>query len=464
MPTVAIQFGLQSNPSRHTSAGSARIYNLYLEPGGEESSAPAALWPVAGLASWSTLSGGGGIRAMLDMTTELLVVAGRVLFRVDTSGTATAVGGIPTDGPVYMDRNRADPAEVGIVSDGLFWRYVGGALIENTDVDLPPASSFAVLDGYGILPGYGNQWYITDADNFSSIGPLDFASAESSPDANVRVAVRESEVVLFGAQSTEWWQNTGAEGFPFSRVQTAGIGCLAARSVAKLDRTLIWVAPDFTVREMAGYGGKVISTYAVARDIEDETDKAGITATAWAEAGHWFYCVSGTSWTWVYDATTGKWHQRKSYGTARWKCNHVVSFAGMTLAGDKDAGTIYRMSRTTHTEGDDALVTEIIAPAAKAFPNDIIVDRLTLRTITGTGLVPGSSSTTEPVVMVEMSRDGGATFGSARHLSLGTRGDRTKVVESHRWGKAQSAVFRFTASAAVARGFLEASIDYTPVR
>jgi len=464
MPTVALNLGLQSNPARHTSAGSARIYNLYVEPGGEESSAPAALWPVAGLASWATLTGGGGIRAMLATASYLYVVAGRVLYRVDSSGTSTAIGGIPTDGPVFMARNRAEPEpEIGIVSDGLYWVVTGASLVENVDTDLPPASSIDVLNGYFILPGYAGVFYISDADDATSIAPGDFASAESLPDNIVRVATRESELVIFSTDSTEWWQDVGAS-FPFQRVQTAGLGCLAARSVARLDRTLIWVAPDFTVREMAGYGGKVISTYAVARDIEDETDKAGITATAWAEAGHWFYALSGTGWTWVYDATTGKWHQRQSYGAARWRCNHVMTFAGMTLAGDKDSGTIYRMSRATHAEGSDPLVTEIIAPAAKAFPSDIIVDRLTLRTVTGTGLVPGDSATSEPVVMVQMSRDGGATFGTARHLSLGRRGDRTKVVESYRWGKAQSAVFRFTASAAVARGFLEASIDYTPVK
>lgn len=464
MPTVPLLLGHQSNPSRHPAAGSCRIFNCYMEPGGEEASAQTPLWAVSGLSVWATLAGGGGIRAMLATANHLYVVAGRVLFRVDSSGNATALGGIPTEGPVFMARNRREPEpEIGIVSDGLYWIVTNATLVENTDTDLPAASSIDVIDGHFILPGYGNAWYITEADEATSVDPLDFASAESSPDAIVRVATRESEIVLFGADTVEWWQNTGAS-FPFARVQTARIGCLGAGTVARIDRTLAWVADDHTVRLMQGYGGQVISIPAVARDVEADADKAGMTATAWAEGGTWFYSLSGSTWTWEYNLGTGKWHQRKSYGSSRWRCGRVVPFAGLTLAGDRSSGTIYRMSRDVHTEGSDPLVMEVVAPAAKAFPGDIVVDRLALRMVTGTGLVPGSAATTEPVVMAQISRDGGVTFGPERHLSLGARGNRGKVIESYRWGKAQSAVFRLTCSAAVQRGFLEASIDYTPLR
>jgi len=464
MPKVPLQLGIQSNPGRHPAAGSARIYNCYMEPGGEEGTTQTPLYPVAGLTQWAAASSSGGVRAMLATANYLYVVRGRLLERFDSSGASTTIGGIPTDGPVFMARNRAEPEpEIGIVSGGSYWRATGTTLAENTDTDLPPTSSIDVLNGYFILPGFAGVWYISDVDDGSSIDPADFASAESLPDNIVRVATRETELVIFSSDSTEWWQDTGAA-FPFARVQTARIGCLAARSVANVDRSLMWVAADHTVRLMEGYGGRIVSHPAVQRDIADETDKSGIVATAWHEAGAWFYSISGTAWTWELNVATGKWHQRKSYGAERWKCAHVCHFAGLTIAGDRSTGALYLMDRDTHTEGSDPLVMEVIAPAVKAFPNNVVVDRLALRVQTGTGLVPGSTSTAEPAIMVAMSRDGGATFGTDRHLSLGTRGNRTKTVASHSWGQAESAVFRLTCSAAVARGFYEASIDVTTVK
>lgn len=465
MPVIPLQLGIfSSNPSRDPAAGTARIYNLYAEPGGDGAAAKSPLWPVSGLATWSTLTGGGGVRAMLATTNYLYVVAGRLLFRIDASGTATVLGGIPTDGTVTMARNRREPEpEIGIVSDGQYWVVTGATLLQNTDADLPPASSIDVLNGYFVLPGYSGVFYISDADNATNVDPADFGSAESLPDNIVRVATREGEIVLLGAESIEWWQDVGAT-FPFQRVSAARIGCLSAGSVAKLGRTLIWVANDYTVRQMDGYGGKMISHYAVARDIEDEADKSAITATAWAEAGHWLYAVSGTNWTWVYDLTTTKWHQRRSWGHMRWRCSHAVGFAGMTVAGDRSQGIVYRMGRDLYSEGEDPLVVEMVAPAMRAFPDFVTIDRLSLHMVTGSGAVPGNDATRSPVVMVQMSRDGGVTFGPERHLSLGTRGARSKLVEAFRWGRAQSMVFRITASAAVARGILEASVEVTKSR
>ena len=66
----------------------------------------------------------------------------------------------------------------------------------------------------------------------------------------VRAATREGEVVLFGRDTIEWWQNTGDADFAFTRSQAIRLGCLSANSVAAIDRTLAWIANDGTVRLM----------------------------------------------------------------------------------------------------------------------------------------------------------------------------------------------------------------------
>ena len=464
MTTIPLVFPSQSNPGRFSANGSARLINCFREQQGGEGTVDTPIQASSGLSLFSTVAGGGGIRAALVVDTYLYVVAGRLLFRVDQGGSATQLGAIPTDGPVYMGRNRAIPTQIGICSAGQFWVLTGTTLTLNADLDLPAASSFAVLDGYGILPGFGNQWYITDTDNFTAIDALDFASAESSPDAILRVAVRENEVVFFGANSTEWWRNTG-ESFPFGRITAKRLGCLSAGSVTSFAQSLAWIASDddgnIFVAVMSGYDGQRISTHAVERAIRDEADKAAITATSWGEDGHTFLAISGTDWTWVYDKTTGLWAERASYGSDRWRCSYVVPFADKLIACDATEGKLYEMHRDLTDEAGDPLILDIITPTHHAYPKRMRVDALRARAVMGQGAVPGDSSTTDPQLMIRTSRDGGATWGAERSVSMGAAGQRVKRIVERRWGvySDQGVTYRLSVSAAVARGFLDAFMD-----
>lgn len=279
-----------------------------------------------GFADFATLTGGGKVRAQLAIGAKLYVVSDRSVFVVDSAGSATNIGGLATDGPVYMGRNRREPAQIGIVSDGLF-KVIDTGTDTLSDInidDLPPAQSFAVVDGYGILPGPGDKWTITAVDDFTSVDILDFASAESKPDRIVRVIEFNNEAWFFGEESTETWRNTGAS-FPFSRTTQFPIGCLAAGSAAIADDKLIWVADDRTVRLTTGaYGGQEISNPGVVRAIEADSNQSGITATTFSFQGHHFYVLNGTDFSWQYDVKEQSWSERTSKDLNRWRIENVV--------------------------------------------------------------------------------------------------------------------------------------------
>lgn len=464
MATVPLIFPNQSNPGRFFANGSARLVNCFRENMGGEGTVTDPIQACSGFRLWSTLPGGGAIRAALPVDNYFITVSDRLLFRVDSAGAATQIGAIPTDGPVYMARNRANPTQVGIVSAGQLWVLVGTTLTLNTDVDLQAASSFDIFDGYGIFPGYGNTWGISDTDDLTTILPGDIASAESSPDALKRVAVREMEVVLFGADSTEWWVDTGDE-FPFKRVNAKRIGCLSAASVTRFAQTLAWVATDaddnIFVAVMNGYDGQRISTHAVERAIRDDANRESITATSWGEDGHTFLAISGTDWTWVYDKATGLWHERASYGSNKWRCNLVVPFAGKLIACDGSEGKLYEMHRDYHNENGDPLIVKIVTPSHHAFPSQIRVNSLSLQAALGNGEVPGDDATSDPQLMIEFSKDGGASFTEKEDVSLGSAGDRRMRIRARKFGKAedQGITFRFTVSAAVGRSFNAGILD-----
>jgi hypothetical protein len=80
----------------------------------------------------------------------------------------------------------------------------------------------------------------------ASIDPLDFASAEASPDRAVALLVDHKEVWIFGDNSVEVWYNSGAADYPLTPIQGAfnELGCVAPYSVAKLDNGIFWLGAD----------------------------------------------------------------------------------------------------------------------------------------------------------------------------------------------------------------------------
>lgn len=84
MATVSLAFPLSSNPARFGHGGAARLVNVYAEKQGQDARSEWAWHACDGLASFATLTGGDGVRAMLALSdSDLYAVAGRVLFRVD---------------------------------------------------------------------------------------------------------------------------------------------------------------------------------------------------------------------------------------------------------------------------------------------------------------------------------------------------------------------------------------------
>ena len=465
MSIVPISLGTGSNRARFDHGGAARHINCYVEQLGDEAKAPAMLVAHDGLTDFATLTSA-GVRGMLEVGAYLWVVSGRQVYRVDTGGNAVSIGGIPTDGPVYMARNRRAVPQIGILSSGLLYVINTGtsALTQVVDADLPPGSSLTVLDGFGIIPVSNGRWFTTGLDDFTTIDALDFGTADSNPDEIVRGATREGEVVLFGTRSIEWWRNTGNVDFSFSggRVAIAEIGCLAAGSVATIDRTLAWVAHDGTVRLMSGYDGQRISNHAVERDIAS-ADPNAISATSWAARGHTFYALSSPNWTHVWNKTTGTWSERKSYGQNRWRGSVVTKFGTAWIVGDAALGKLYGMSPDATSEGNEPLVMTVRTPPVHAFPSRLQIAALFVDIIPGVGLNTAMPAALDPELMVRWSDNGGTTWSAERRIALGRQGDTVRRAVLRRLGvtSTHGRTFEFSISAAVAKGLLGASLDAT---
>lgn len=492
MSEQRISLGLTSNPGKAPAAGSARLINVYAEIAGKEQHENEQLWAVDGLTIWKATACPKPIRAMIDVDGTVYAVAGRRIYRVDAGGTAFDIGGIASDAPVTMARNRRPVPQIGVLSqDGQYVVIEGGTVSDCTSLIRGGANSIAFLNGYFVFTHNDGTVSTTDIDDAKTADPLSYSGAESSPDPAIRGIARQREVAVFGTQSVEFFADTGDDPFPLSKNQQIEIGCAASGSVAQIDQTIAWIADDYTVRILNGYQAVRISNHALERVIARDPSISTITAAVWRRDGHTFYAISGDGWTLVYDIISQQWHERQSYGLDRWRVSCIVESNGELIAGCYNSGDLYKIDRDSYTEGDDPLICKIITPPSHAYPSRLIVNAMYLDIIPGVGrnvydplfdgvelmwgddtlawggdsLVWGVSNfaltAIDPDVMMRSSFDGGKTWSKEQRAKLGQMHDGMRRVVFRRLGMTRhlGITFEISCSAAVMRGFMGATLD-----
>lgn len=450
MPLLPVNINTKSNPSRYKQGGDAQLINAYVEQTGEEGKTNWAIYAIDGLQAFARVPDTGGIRAMLTVDNYIYFVTTKNLWRADTLGNTTLLGtldDISATGPVYMERNRKTDPDVAVVSGGAMYYYNKNNTpslvkkVTSSASTLPTSpTSLSFVDGYFVTTNGKNVWEISPLDDAINWIATDYARGDANPDNIVRVAAMQRDAVILGEVSTEFWRNTGAADFPFERVATNEYGCLSPDSVLITMQGLTWVAHDRTVRVLSGYDGQRISTHAVERDIQSVSDPENIRAATWTAAGHSFYAISSSSWTWVHDSTTNLWHNRKSTvdgeDQPNWRIVKVEELAGMYLAGDRNNPVLYKMSQDYFKEDLDPIKLKITLPPVHAYPKRLTFNSFYIDMEKGVGT--GSAGALEdqaPEVILRWSKDGGYTFGSERRLKLGAQGARTKRIRTYRLGQ-----------------------------
>ena len=235
-------------------------------------------------------------------------------------------------------------------------------LVQITDPDFYGAVGVGFLDGYFVYNEPNSQFFwVTDSYNGTSIQDYSYARAEGSPDNLVTLIVDHREVWLFGVNTVEVWYNAGTPDFPLARIQGAfnEIGCLAAYSVAKLDNGLFWLGRDARgngiVYRSKGYSGERVSTHAVEWQIQQYDTLADAVAYTYQQDGHSFYVLNfpTANTTWVYDVTTGLWHERAGWENnqfTRHRGQCQMNFNNEIVIGDYVSGYLFAYDPTVYTE------------------------------------------------------------------------------------------------------------------
>jgi hypothetical protein len=328
------------------------MVNLFPEAVPEGGKEPAFLNRAPGLQLLANM-GDGPIRGLWQFGGFGYAVSGESLYKIDSLFNTTEIGTVAgSSGPVSMSDNGT---QLFIACNGPSFIYNSQTLqfAQITDPDFPGAVTVGYLDGYFVFnePNSQRLW-ITSLLNGTSIDPLDFASAEGSPDGLVSILIDHREAWLFGTNSVEVWYNSGGADFPLSPVQGAfnEVGCIAAFSVAKLDNGIFWLGADARGRGVVyranGYTAQRISTHAVEWQIQQYGNLSDAIAYTYQQDGHAFYVLifPSANTTWVYDVATSLWHERAAFingSFTRHRSNCQMSFNNKIVVGDHELGNIY---------------------------------------------------------------------------------------------------------------------------
>ena len=338
--------------ARSVNAADNRMVNLFPEIIPEGGKEPGFLNRAPGLRFLANM-GDGPIRGLWQFGGYAYAVSGEVLYKIDSLWRTTPIGTVAgATGPVSMSDNGT---QLFIACNGPSFIYnnLTDEFKQIDDPDFPGAVTVGYLNGYFVFnePNSQRLW-ITELLDGTSIDPLDFASAEGSPDGLISILVSHREAWLFGTNSVEVWYDSGAADFPLTPVQGAfnEIGCIAAFSVAKLDNGIFWLGADARgqgiVYRANGYTAQRVSTHAIEWQIQQYENMTDAIAYTYQQDGHAFYVLifPSANTTWVYDVATSMWHERAAFingDFTRHRSNCQMSFNGEVVVGDHELGNIY---------------------------------------------------------------------------------------------------------------------------
>ncbi len=401
------------------------------------------------------------IRGTYNADGRWFVVAGNVLWEQMTDGTKVNRGTLLTASGFVCMKHGRDQLVIVNGTYGYVFNLLTNTLGQITSPAWRGSDWVDELDGYFIFAAPGtDQYYISAIDDATTLDALDFTSADAQPDNIVTFRVRKRELHIFGTRSIEIWVNSGDTDFPFVRYNSTPIdvGVVGNRAAVLAADTLVWVGQTERgwgyVYEMQGHQPVRISTQAVEEALNAVGDLSGASMWSYSIVGNEFVGlnVPGMATTWVFDFSTRQWHERAKLTTGgAWNpypADQVTFVGGSHYA---TSGTkLYHMDTGFYDLDGAPLVRERTWPHLVAPSMEPVVYRgLELACSTGYG---GS-------ITLEVSNDGGFTFGTPLLRSLGDIGQWMRRIRWILLGTARDRVFRLRVSDAVPLVITAAAVD-----
>lgn len=450
MATVEIPILQGTNENSARDVSYMRCINWFVTPAANGS--VGGLLPTPG---FDVLASTGGIetRALMKFDDQYFCVVDDVFYELTfnaarTSLTATSKGTLASSsGVVSWARNTTQIMMVDGTGGGYVYNVVSDTYTPITDLDFTGGTTVVFLDGYFLYntPGAATI-YNTESNDGTLVSALSYATAEAGPDKVVGLGVDKNELWVFGENTVEIWYNAAnATGSPFSRRggTTIDQGCAAAHSIHKFDNGLIWLDDRGYVVRNNGYTPVIVSNEAISSAIQGYSNISDAIGMSYTDRGHLFYVLTfpTANVTWVYNNTTGDWHQWASWDGNQFNrhiSNCIMNTGYEILMGGNEAGQIYKLNANTHLEGSNYIHRIKTTSHNMGILNLSVCEDLTLHLAAGK-----TTLDRDPQIEMRYSHDGGHTWSEYMARSVGNTGEYGTQVRWNRLGAGREWLFEF---------------------
>lgn len=421
------------------------------------------------------------------------------------------------EGDVYFSENNGGQITFTDNQYMYVYRYSGTDVLGNFRTSNPAQGAAAFSFPFpGNPPGYvsfqngrtivaaigSTNWVLSGANDstvWSAVDVSKVGSLQTKPDfiqAAVPMPGGGNNIMVFGRNVVEFWQDVGAAKFPYQRLSTADIdyGCINPASIASLDTRVVWIAVNEQsgpVLMMAqGTKAESISTDGIDFKLGNLTNPSNCTGFLYQQDGHLLYQFTfpDDNISYAYDFNTKLFFsvtdENLNYHIAR----QVVYFNDTYYFVSLNGGNIYEFDTlypdAEYATGDIRLIPRIRItppfrlPSQRMFiikslgftiengqPNrvtttvsystvgdDLLTEDGDLITTEGGAFISAEDDdspvalasyvTTESAIYLSISRDGGETFGSELEQPMNATGKRKSRLIFQRLGQANDASFQ----------------------
>lgn len=426
MPDLAISKGV-----RRRDRGSLRhsvLFNMFLEKD-EEAPDGFARQSRQGLGQYGSV-GSGPVYGLFSkpgvLGGSLFAVSGSTLYRDGSS-----IGAIGGSGPVSF---AASATELLITRGETAYSYNGTDLVDAgvmDDDDNPyDVRAVAYLGGYFIAIRDGtNRLYWSASQDGRTWAGLDFAAAESAPDALLDVYVVNDGLWFLGQETVEFWQLTNAEA-PIARAEGLLLkkGLVTTGAACEADNTLFWWGHDHRIYRGAESVPLGISDNGIEEQLQNSSLKDMFSYTY---EGAVFVVVRTDTGTFVYNVGTNSWAEYGTFGRTGWRVQCAAGVGADTVFGDDVDGTLWQFEEGNWDDG--STLERRLSAGFTMSGGTVTVHRIGLLGNPGaTSALSGQGA--DPAIEFRSSRDNGKTWGAWRQAKLGAQGKYRQRIEKRRWG------------------------------
>jgi len=297
---------------------------------------------------------------------------------------------------------------------------------------------------------FGGRFYVIEADTdrvyYSAINDgtswnsLNFIRLGPNPDHGNALHVLKGRMYIFGKTQTAVWVLQGGD-IPIAQDESLVLeyGSVAPGVVSSERGIMCWVGydKDGVTSVVASSGGSPqrISSPDVERELQSYQNPEDARAFIYIENGHIFYQINFTdankSWLYSFDSKT--WSRLTYQDEDRHRAQTHVFFNGKRYAGDYALPILYAFDNSYFSDSGVAIkrkwVSNIFSPN-KCLPFSVYH----IRFLTPQGIGTETGEDKEPVILLSLSRDSGATFANVLESPVGGLGHTSAHTEFYRIG------------------------------